>query len=101
MVDQGEYNATDGTQGEPYLARLFEDGSLTRLRAVPTHDVLEASEQWLAYVPPGTVGGEASAASGCSVWMARRAAMRQNRARCGAQWDKHPVLARIQRTNHR
>ncbi|MGH3346110.1 MAG: hypothetical protein ACRDO4_03935 [Nocardioides sp.] len=60
LVNEGDYNATDGTQGEPYLARLAEDGTLTPLGAVPTHDVLEASEQWLAYVPPGTVGGEAS-----------------------------------------
>jgi hypothetical protein len=62
LVNEGEYNATDGTQGAPYLARLSEDGTLTRLGAVPTHDVLEGSAQWLAHVPPGTVGGEASAA---------------------------------------
>ncbi|MCW2813947.1 MAG: hypothetical protein JWN84_1402 [Nocardioides sp.] len=61
IVNAGD-NAVDGTQGEPYLARLSEDGTLTRIAAVPTHDVLEASEQWLAHVPPGTVGGEASAA---------------------------------------
>jgi len=67
VVNEGEYNATDGTQGEPYLARLSEDGTLTRLGAVPTHDVLEASRQWLAYVPPGTVGGEASAATDLQV----------------------------------
>lgn len=67
IVNEGEYNATDGTQGEPYLARLSEDGTLTRLGAVPTHDVLEASTQWLAYVPPGTVGGEASAATDLQV----------------------------------
>jgi len=60
LVNEGDYNSTDGTQGEPHLARLSEDGTLTRLGAVPTHDVLEASEQWLGYVPPGTVGGEAS-----------------------------------------
>lgn len=64
LVNTGEYDdATDGTQGKPYLARLSEDGTLTRLGAVPTHDLLEASKQWLAYVPPGTVGGEASAAT--------------------------------------
>lgn len=63
LVNEGGYNATDGTQGEPYLAHLSEDGILTRLGVVPTHDVLEASEQWLAYVPPGTIGGEASAAT--------------------------------------
>jgi hypothetical protein len=63
LVNTGEYDATDGTQGKPYLARLSEDGTLTRVGAVPTHDILEASKQWLAYVPPGTVGGEASAAT--------------------------------------
>jgi len=67
LVNEGDYNATDGTQGEPYLARLSEDGTLARLGAVPTHDVLESSEQWLAYVPPGTVGGEASAATNLRV----------------------------------
>ena len=61
LVNQGEYGETDGTQGEPYLARLSQDGTLTSVGSVPTHDVLEASEEWLAYVPPGTVGGEASA----------------------------------------
>jgi hypothetical protein len=63
IVNEGEYNATDGTQGEPYLARLSDDGTLTRVGALPTHDVQEASTQWLAYVPPGTVGGEASEAT--------------------------------------
>jgi hypothetical protein len=67
VANKGEYNATDGTQGKPYLASLSEDGTLKRLGAVPTHDVLEGSEQWLAYVPPGTVGGEASAATSLSV----------------------------------
>ncbi|MGA8256823.1 MAG: hypothetical protein WB767_09640, partial [Nocardioides sp.] len=63
LVNEDDDNATDGTQGEPYLARLSEGGALDRLGSVPTHDVLEASEQWLAYVPPGTVAGEASAAA--------------------------------------
>lgn len=67
IVNDGTYDATDGTQGRPYLARLSEDGSLERLGAVPTHDVLEASATWLAWVPPGTVGGEASGTSGLQV----------------------------------
>lgn len=53
------YGQTDETSGAPYLARLAPDGTLTRLGPVPTHDVLEAGEQWLAYVPPGSIGGEA------------------------------------------
>ncbi len=53
----------DGTQGSPYLAEISADGVLTRVADVPTHDVLEASKEWLAYVPPGTVGGEASGAT--------------------------------------
>lgn len=63
IVIKGTYLGADATQGEPYLARLSPDGTLERLGPVPTHDVLEASEQWLAWVPPGTVGGEASAAT--------------------------------------
>lgn len=59
VVNEGGYDRTDGQQGAPYLARLAADGALTRLGPVPTHDALEASEQWLAYVPPGTLGGEA------------------------------------------
>lgn len=60
LVNDGAYDRTDGTQGAPYLARLAADGTLARLGPVPTHDALEASAQWLAYVPPGTIGGEAS-----------------------------------------
>ncbi|EON22029.1 hypothetical protein CF8_4123 [Nocardioides sp. CF8] len=60
LVNGGAYSSADGTQGAPYLAQLSEDGALIRVGAVPTHDVLEASREWLGYVPPGTVGGEAS-----------------------------------------
>lgn len=60
LVNTGP-DVVDGTQGAPYLARLSADGTLTRLAPVPTHDVLEASAEWIAYVPAGTVGGEASA----------------------------------------
>ncbi len=63
IVNEGELDETDGTQGAPYLARLSPDGTLTRVADLPTHDVLEAGAEWLAYVPPGTVGGEASAAT--------------------------------------
>lgn len=67
LVNQGRLDATDGTQGDPYLARLDEDGTLIKIASVPTHDALEASEEWLAYVPAGTVGGEASAAGNLRV----------------------------------
>lgn len=60
VVNEGRYDRTDGQQGAPYLATLGSDGTLTRLGPLPTHDVLEAGEQWIAYVPPGTVVGEAS-----------------------------------------
>lgn len=60
VVNAGEYDRTDGQQGAPYLAQIAEDGTLSRLDPVPIHDVLEASDAWLAWVPPGTVGGEAS-----------------------------------------
>jgi hypothetical protein len=59
VVNEGAYDRTDVTQGTPYLARLAADGTLTRLDRVPTHDALEAGKRWLAYVPPGTTGGEA------------------------------------------
>lgn len=67
LVNEGDLNEVDGTQGAPYLASVADDGTLTRLGPVPTHDVLEASEQWLAYVPPGSIGGEASATSALRV----------------------------------
>jgi hypothetical protein len=60
VVNEGTYGRTDATQGAPYLAVLADDGTLTRLGPLPTHDVLVADEEWVAYVPPGTVGGEAS-----------------------------------------
>ena len=59
VVNEGRYDRTDGAQGAPYLARIAEGGTLRRLGPVPTHDALEASEQWLAYALPGTLGGEA------------------------------------------
>jgi hypothetical protein len=62
VVNAGDYASTDTTSGDPYLATLGEDGSLTRIRSLPTHDVLEAGPAWMAWVPPGTVGGEASSA---------------------------------------
>lgn len=69
LVNAGEYGETDGQLGEPWLARLSPDGTLTRLVDVPRHDVLEARGDWLAYVPPGTVGGEASGTT--EVWVQR------------------------------
>lgn len=59
IVNEGRYDRTDAQLGAPYLARLAPDGTLTRIGAVPLHDALEASAEWLAYVPPGTLGGEA------------------------------------------
>jgi hypothetical protein len=58
VVNEGRYGRTDRHQGAPYLARLDEDGTLTRLGSLPLHDALEAGERWLAYVSPGTIGGE-------------------------------------------
>ena len=58
VINEGRYDRTDATTGAPYLARLSADGTLTRLGPVPTHDVLEATEQWVAYLAPGTIGGE-------------------------------------------
>jgi hypothetical protein len=63
IVTKGTYMGADGTQGAPYLARLSPEGLFTRIADVPTHDFLEAGDEWLAYVPAGTVGGEAPAPS--------------------------------------
>lgn len=61
IVVEGRYDSADGTQGQPYLADLSEDGILTRLQDLPTHDVLDASEEWVAWIEPGSLGGETSA----------------------------------------
>jgi hypothetical protein len=58
VVNAGTYDRTSGQQGEPYLARIAEDGTLTRLARLPTHDALVASERWVASAAPGTLGGE-------------------------------------------
>lgn len=58
VVNAGKYGQTSGQQGEPYLADIAEDGTLTRLAPVPTHDALVASERWVASAAPGTLGGE-------------------------------------------
>lgn len=60
VVNAGEYDRTDGQQGSPYLAQIADDGTVSRLDPVPVHDVLEANDAWVAWVTPGTVGGEAS-----------------------------------------
>jgi hypothetical protein len=58
VVNQGSYDSTDGTQGSPYLADLAEDGTLTRTADLPTHALLVASEEWVAWIEPGAIGGE-------------------------------------------
>lgn len=58
VVNQGGYDSTDGSQGSPYLADLAEDGTLTKTADLPTHMVLVASEQWIAWIEPGAIGGE-------------------------------------------
>lgn len=59
VVNEGRYGRTDSNEGTPYLADIAADGTLTRSGSLSPHDVLEASEQWLAWVSPGTIGGEA------------------------------------------
>lgn len=58
VVNEGRYDSTDGTQGSPYLADLSEDGTLTKTADLPTHMLLVASEQWIAWIEPGAIGGE-------------------------------------------
>ena len=52
----------DGTQGEPSLAQLREDGSVTRTTALPTYDDLQVSPDGghALWSPAGTLGGEVS-----------------------------------------
>lgn len=58
VVNQGRYDSTDGTEGSPYLADLAEDGTLTKTADLPTHMLLIASEQWIAWIEPDAIGGE-------------------------------------------
>ena len=54
------YDSADGEQGDPYLARLDADGTLTRIRSVPVHADLIATQEWLAWSTPGTGSGEST-----------------------------------------
>ncbi len=63
VVVDGSGGFTDATQGEVYLAEISPDGELTRLEELPPHDDLVASRGWLAWAPPGTIGGEVPAIS--------------------------------------
>lgn len=59
VVNEGEFESTtDGTQGSPYLAALTADGTFRRIADLPTHGLLEASTEWVAWVPPGVVEGD-------------------------------------------
>lgn len=58
VVVEGRYDSADGTQGDPYLADLSGDGTLTRLHDLPNFDLLVASEEWVAWIGPGALGGE-------------------------------------------
>jgi len=53
----------DSREGQPFLADLSEDGELTRTQSVPEYDSLLVSPggAWLAWLPPGTLGGEVAA----------------------------------------
>jgi hypothetical protein len=60
LVTDGSDGAVDGTTGSPYLAKVSQDGALTRVADVPTHDDLLVSPggERLAFTEPGTTGGE-------------------------------------------
>jgi hypothetical protein len=58
IVVEGRYDSADGTQGDPYLADLSADGTLTRLHDLPNFDLLVAGEEWVAWIGPGDLGGE-------------------------------------------
>ncbi|MGN6577806.1 MAG: hypothetical protein ACTHKG_19205, partial [Nocardioides sp.] len=50
----------DSREGEPFLADLSDAGELTAKASVPAYDSLAVSRAgtWLAWLPPGTLGGE-------------------------------------------
>ncbi len=51
---------SDSREGEPFLAELSDAGKVTRKAPLPAYDSLAVSPggAWLAWVPPGTLGGE-------------------------------------------
>lgn len=67
VVVDGADAAADARQGQTYLADISADGRITHRRPVPNHDDLVAADAWLAWVPPGTLGGEVGAVDGLDV----------------------------------
>ena len=88
LVNDGAYDAADGTQGDPYLATARRGRHPHPAALVPTHDVLEASEEWLAYVPGGHRRrrgvGHRRAAGGARRRRRRRRCSRRPRAGCSS-----------------
>jgi hypothetical protein len=59
----------DSREGEPFLADLSEAGELAAKASVPAYDSLTVSRAgtWLAWLPPGTLGGEVATVSKLNV----------------------------------
>jgi len=60
LVVNDEAGGIEPAEGEPYLAKISDDGELTRIGAVPPHDsvVVSPGAVWLAWTPAGSTGGE-------------------------------------------
>jgi hypothetical protein len=62
VVDTNSVDNIDGARyGDVYLADISEDGEITRIATLPNHDLLFASDAWLAWVDAGSLGGELDA----------------------------------------
>ena len=73
LVNAGEYGEVDGQLGEPWLARLDPDGTLTRVVEEPRYYVLEARGLGSPTCPraPSAARHQEPRRYGCSAWTGR------------------------------
>ncbi len=69
IVTAGVGDENDGQVGEPYLAQISDAGELARIGPVPAHNdiVVSPGAEWLAWVTPGSLGGEVEAVGSLEV----------------------------------
>lgn len=60
VVVPGDDTTTEAYDGEPYLADIDEGGTITPRQQVPPSAQPIATDEWLAWASPDTVGGEAA-----------------------------------------
>ncbi len=58
IVVDGSDGAIDGTMGEPYLAELGEDGTMTGKVRLPNFSAIAVGTDWAVSAEPGSLGGE-------------------------------------------